>query len=76
MSVGGGSDCPPPLKVIVMSATLEADKFSSYFRNAPILYVEGRQHPVNVRHVSEKQEEWATAIVSTIFQIHAEAEPQ
>ena len=63
------------LKVIVMSATLEADKFSTYFRHAPVLYVEGRQHPVNVRHVSQKQEDWSHAVLNTIFQIHAENDP-
>ena len=82
-SVGGSgnNDCSCPmsrlklcLKVIVMSATLEADKFSTYFRHAPVLYVEGRQHPVNVRHVSQKQEDWSHAVLNTIFQIHAENE--
>jgi len=67
---------PPPLKVIVMSATMEADKFSGYFRNAPILFVRGRQHPVNVRHVTETQDDWQNALLSTIFKIHAEAPPQ
>ena len=43
---------PHPLKIIVMSATMDAGKFSEYFRNCPILYVIGRQHPVNVRHVT------------------------
>lgn len=62
-----------PLKVIVMSATLDAGKFSSYFRNAPILYVSGRQHPVNVRHASNVIDDWQSAIVSTVFQIHREA---
>ena len=83
-SVGGSgnNDCSCPmsrlklcLKVIVMSATLEADKFSTYFRHAPVLYVEGRQHPVNVRHVSQKQEDWSHAVLNTIFQIHAENDP-
>ena len=58
-----------------MSATLDADKFSAYFRHAPVLYVEGRQHPVNVRHVTQRQEDWTHAVLNTIFQIHAENEP-
>lgn len=36
----------PDLKVIVMSATLQAEKFSSFFGDAPILFVEGRKFPV------------------------------
>ena len=41
------------LKIIIMSATMDALKFSEYFRHCPILYVIGRQHPVNIRHVTE-----------------------
>ena len=36
------------LRVIVMSATLAADPFSRYFNRAKILYIQGRQHPVQV----------------------------
>lgn len=39
-------------------------------RDVPVLYVMGRQHPVNVRHVVEPQEDWTSALISTIFQIH------
>ena len=66
----------PPLKVIVMSATMDADKFSQYFRNAPILYVCGRQYPVSVRHVTETTEDWQNGLLSTIFQIHGDAPPK
>lgn len=34
------------LRVILMSATLQADLFSSYFGNAPVINVEGYVHPV------------------------------
>ena len=36
-------------QIIVMSATMDVDHFSKYFNNAPVLYVEGRQFPVQVR---------------------------
>ena len=36
------------LQIIVMSATMDVDHFSQYFNNAPVLYLEGRQHPVKV----------------------------
>jgi len=62
----------PPLKVVVMSATVDADKFSLYWR-CPVLYVEGRLFPVNIRHVSERTEDWQRALIATIFQIHATA---
>ena len=36
------------LKVIVMSATLAAEEFSHFFNNAEVLYIQGRQYPVQV----------------------------
>lgn len=36
------------LKVIVMSATLAAEEFSQYFNQAKVLYIQGRQFPVQV----------------------------
>ncbi|XP_037271570.2 ATP-dependent DNA/RNA helicase DHX36 isoform X1 [Rhipicephalus microplus] len=35
------------LKVILMSATINAEKFSEYFEDAPIIRIPGRTHPVN-----------------------------
>ena len=37
------------LKLVVMSATLDAAKFSKYFSNAPVLKIPGRTFPVEVR---------------------------
>lgn len=41
------------LKVIVMSATIEADSFSNFFDRCPILYVKGRTYPVTVWHLDD-----------------------
>ncbi|MBW1987971.1 MAG: ATP-dependent RNA helicase HrpA [Deltaproteobacteria bacterium] len=38
------------LSVIITSATLETEKFSKAFGNAPIIEVSGRTYPVSVRH--------------------------
>lgn len=64
------------LKIIVMSATMDALKFSEYFRHCPILYVIGRQHPVNIRHVTETKDDWLTAVMQTIMKIHMESPAQ
>lgn len=40
----------PDLKIIVTSATLDVNRFSRYFNNAPIFEVEGRSFPVEVRY--------------------------
>jgi ATP-dependent helicase HrpA len=36
----------PELKIIISSATLEADNFSKFFNNAPVINIEGRTYPV------------------------------
>jgi pre-mRNA-splicing factor ATP-dependent RNA helicase DHX15/PRP43 len=38
----------PDLKCVVMSATLEAEKFQTYFTEAPLMKVPGRLHPVEI----------------------------
>lgn len=38
------------LKVIITSATLDVNRFSQYFSNAPIFEVEGRSFPVELRY--------------------------
>ena len=40
----------PDLKLIVTSATIDLEKFSQFFNNAPILEVSGRTYPVEVRY--------------------------
>jgi len=62
----------PPLRVVVMSATVDADKFSAYWK-CPVLYVEGRQFPVNIRHMSQPSDDYQRALLSTVFQIHSTA---
>ena len=62
-----------PLKVIVMSATLDAKKFSEYFKNCPILHVIGRQYTINVMHVTETKDDWQTAVLETVIKIHKES---
>jgi len=39
----------PDLKVLISSATLEADRFSAYFNGAPVVEVSGRTYPVEIR---------------------------
>lgn len=37
------------LHLILMSATVDSEKFSSYFSHCPILRISGRSYPVEVR---------------------------
>ncbi|KAI4251414.1 MAG: hypothetical protein L6R42_008394 [Xanthoria sp. 1 TBL-2021] len=47
----------PALKVILMSATVDAAKFSNYFDGAPVLTVPGRTFPVQTRYLEDAVEE-------------------
>ncbi|KAJ8266299.1 hypothetical protein GJAV_G00128830 [Gymnothorax javanicus] len=62
-----------PLKVIVMSATMDVDLFSHYFNKAPVLYLEGRQHPIQIYYTKQQQSDYLQAALVSIFQIHQEA---
>lgn len=62
----------PPLKVIVMSATLDPAKFLTFFPNATLYRVPGRQHPVRLLYTAEPQKDYLDAAILTIFQLHME----
>ncbi|KAH8114655.1 P-loop containing nucleoside triphosphate hydrolase protein [Phellopilus nigrolimitatus] len=72
---GKGREDAGPLKVIIMSATLDADKFSRFFNNAKVLYVKGRQHPVKIYHTLAIQTDYVDAAIRTFFQIHVDHPP-
>ncbi|MDF3982070.1 ATP-dependent RNA helicase HrpA [Luteibacter sp. PPL554] len=40
----------PELKIIVTSATIDTDRFAAHFGDAPVVTVEGRTYPVEVRY--------------------------
>ena len=58
------------LKAIIMSATLDAVKFQSYFAGAPLLRVPGRTHPVEIFYTAEPERDYLEAAVRTVLQIH------
>ncbi|KAG1671776.1 hypothetical protein FOA52_000153 [Chlamydomonas sp. UWO 241] len=59
------------LKLIVMSATLEAEKFQGYFLDAPLMKVPGRLHPVEIFYTQEPERDYLEAAIRTVVQIHA-----
>jgi len=60
----------PDLKVIIMSATLDAGKFQSYFDDAPLLTIPGRTHPVEIFYTPEPERDYLEAAIRTVVQIH------
>ncbi|XP_048359940.1 ATP-dependent RNA helicase DHX29 [Sphaerodactylus townsendi] len=45
------------LHLVLMSATVDSEKFSSYFTHCPILRISGRSYPVEIFHVEDVIEE-------------------
>ena len=43
----------PDLKVVITSATIDVERFSKHFNNAPIISVEGRTFPVDVVYMGD-----------------------
>ncbi|KAG5221105.1 ATP-dependent RNA helicase [Salix suchowensis] len=64
-----------PLKIVIMSATLDAEKFSKFLNNAPIEYIQGRQHPVQIFHSAEGQSDYLAAALRVFFQVHTDQGP-
>lgn len=72
------------LKVVVMSATLDAGKFQEYFgireegKNGeegrlilpPLMRVPGRLHPVEIFYTPEPERDYLEAAMRTVLQIH------
>lgn len=60
------------IKIVVMSATLDAGKFQTYFDDSPLLTVPGRTHPVEILWANAPAKDFLEAAVETVFQIHEE----
>ncbi|MDP2435195.1 MAG: oligonucleotide/oligosaccharide-binding fold domain-containing protein, partial [archaeon] len=59
---------------VVMSATLDAHNFASYF-GAKILYVEGRQFSVQLMYTLEPEPDYLDAAFLTVLQVHTKKAP-
>ncbi|KAJ1302636.1 hypothetical protein OPQ81_002953 [Rhizoctonia solani] len=65
----------PDLKIIVTSATLNAEKFSEYFFKCPIFTIPGRTYPVEILYTKEPESDYLDASLITIMQIHLSEPP-
>jgi pre-mRNA-splicing factor ATP-dependent RNA helicase DHX15/PRP43 len=63
------------LKIVVMSATLDAEKFQEYFHGAPLLKVPGRTFPVEVFYTAKPERNYVEAAVRTTLHIHQYEKP-
>lgn len=65
----------PDLKLIVTSATLDAEKFSKYFFECPIFTIPGRTFPVEVLYTKEPESDYLDAALIAVMQIHLTEPP-
>ncbi|CAI5730536.1 unnamed protein product [Peronospora destructor] len=63
------------LKIIVTSATLDAEKFSRYFFDCPIFTIPGRTFPVEILYTKEPELDYLDASLLCVMQIHL-SEPE
>ena len=64
----------PDFRLIVTSATLDAEKFSGFFESAPILQIPGRTFPVSIMFSTEDESDYLDQAIITAMQIHTEAD--
>ena len=60
----------PDLKLLISSATLDAQKFSEFFDDAPVFRIPGRRFPVDIYYTKAPEADYIDACVVTILQIH------
>ncbi|XP_050315289.1 pre-mRNA-splicing factor ATP-dependent RNA helicase DHX16 [Anthonomus grandis grandis] len=60
----------PDLKLLISSATLDAQKFSEFFDQAPIFRIPGRRFPVDIYYTKAPEADYVDACVISILQIH------
>ncbi|GAB6023367.1 Putative pre-mRNA-splicing factor ATP-dependent RNA helicase dhx16 [Chamberlinius hualienensis] len=60
----------PDLKLLISSASLDAEKFSDFFDDAPIFRIPGRRFPVDIYYTKAPEADYIDACVTSILQIH------
>lgn len=68
----------PDLKIIVTSATIDLQRFSEHFDDAPVIEVSGRTYPVETRYRPwhEDAEDISQAVIETLEEILQESKGQ
>ncbi|MBC7191003.1 ATP-dependent RNA helicase HrpA [Marinobacter sp.] len=65
----------PDLKVIITSATIEVERFSHFFNEAPVIEVSGRTYPVDVRYrplvgdEDDRDQGWTDGVLQALEEI-------
>ena len=65
----------PDLKIIITSATIEVERFSEFFEQAPVIEVSGRTYPVDIRYrpltgdEDDRDQGWADGVLNALTEI-------
>jgi pre-mRNA-splicing factor ATP-dependent RNA helicase DHX16 len=59
----------PDIKLLISSATLDAEKFSEYFDYAPIFRIPGRRFPVDIFYTKAPEADYLDAAIVTVLQV-------
>ena len=62
------------LKLIIMSATFDIEKFQNYF-DAPLAVIKGRTYPVEIKYLSSPTDDYVDCAIKKVIQIHKEEKP-
>lgn len=62
-------------KLIITSATLDAEKFSKYYNECPIFSIPGRTFPVTILYSKTPESDYVDSALITVMQIHL-SEPE
>ncbi|XP_070822733.1 pre-mRNA-splicing factor ATP-dependent RNA helicase DHX16 [Chaetodon trifascialis] len=65
----------PDLKVLVASATLDTERFSCFFDDAPVFRIPGRRFPVDIFYTKAPEADYLEACVVSVLQIHVTQSP-
>uniref|UniRef100_A0A8C4DDD4 RNA helicase n=1 Tax=Dicentrarchus labrax TaxID=13489 RepID=A0A8C4DDD4_DICLA len=63
------------LKVLVASATLDTERFSCFFDEAPVFRIPGRRFPVDIFYTKAPEADYLEACVVSVLQIHVTQAP-
>lgn len=58
------------LRVVISSATINAQGFSDYFDGAPVFNVPGRTFPVEIYYTPHHEANYVSAAIAAVWQIH------
>ncbi|OQV19010.1 putative ATP-dependent RNA helicase DHX33 [Hypsibius exemplaris] len=64
-----------PLKILLMSATMDIERMRTFWKDAPVLYIPGKTFPVTIKYMPAPVDDYTHTAMVAVFQIHREEDP-